>query len=87
MFYLLHNFSNTSLIGGALTVPGVNWTIGAIVSETAGIPLKIPIDGNSYGYYKSFLPGAYTLGDILDKEGYNQMFMIGSDATFGGRKS
>lgn len=81
------NFSNTSIIGGALTVPGVTWTIGAIVSETAGIPLKIPIEENSYGKYKTFLPGAYTLGEILNKEGYNQLFMMGSDAIFGGRKS
>ena len=27
-----------------------------------------------------------TLGDILDGEGYNQAFMMGSDATFGGRR-
>lgn len=81
------NFSNNSLIGGALTVPGVTWTIGAIVSQTSALPLDIPIESNSYGNYKTFLPGAYTLGEILAKEGYNQLFMIGSDATFGGRKS
>ena len=33
------------------------------------------------------MPGAYTLGEILNKEGYNQLFMMGSDAIFGGRKS
>lgn len=81
------NFSNTSLIGGALSVPGVGWTVGGIVAQTAGIPLKIPIEKNSYGNFKTFLPGAYTLGDILKKEGYNQMFMMGSDATYGGRDS
>lgn len=81
------NFSNNSFIGGAISVPGVTWTIGGMVAQTAGIPLKLPINGNAYGKFSSFLPGAYTLGDILEKEGYNQMFMMGSDAIFGGRDS
>ena len=30
--------------------------------------------------------GAYSLGEILDKEGYNQYIMVGSELTFGGRR-
>lgn len=81
------NFSHNNLIGGAYTVPGVSWTVAGIVAQTSGLPLKIPIDGNSYGSFNTFLPGAYTLGEILNENGYNQMFMIGSDAMFGGRDS
>ena len=33
------------------------------------------------------MPGVNTLGDILEKDGYHRVFMIGSDATFGGRRS
>ena len=33
----------------------------------------------------SFFDGVTTLGDILKNQGYNQAFMIGSDASFGGR--
>ena len=81
------NFSNNSLIGGAYSASGTTWTVAGIVAQTAGVPLKLPIDGNSYGNFSSFLPGVYSLGDILKENGYNQVFMMGSDAAFGGRDS
>lgn len=33
------------------------------------------------------MPNVNTLGDILEKDGYNRVFMISSDASFGGRRS
>lgn len=80
------NFSNTEKLGGALPLPGTGWTIAGMVSQTSGTPLKIDIDSNSYSGYSSFLPGVYSLGDILKKEGYNLKLMLGSDAGFGGRR-
>ena len=79
------NFSETNLVGGASAIAGGTWTIGAMVSQSTGLPLLIPIDGNSYGEYSSFLPGAISIGDILKKEGYNQEIMVGSDMAFAGR--
>ena len=35
----------------------------------------------------SFSSRAKNLEDILSDEGYNQYFMIGSDASFGGRRT
>lgn len=81
------NFSNSDKIGGAQPVSGTTWTVGGIVASTAGLPLKIPINGNDYTSSKDFLGGAYTMGDILHKEGYNQEFLVGSDAGFGGRSN
>lgn len=78
-------FSNTDLYKGLYALPGATWTTGAMTAQTLGIPLKIPIDGNSYGEYKNFLPGATGLGDILKEQGYNQMLAIGSNKEFGGR--
>lgn len=78
-------FSNTEKFGGALDLRGTSWTVGAMVAQTSGIPLLIPIDGNSYGKYSSFLPGVYTLGEILKDNGYNNYIMMGSDASFAGR--
>ncbi|MEG0573330.1 MAG: LTA synthase family protein [Erysipelotrichaceae bacterium] len=72
---------------GNLQIPGVGWTVAGMVAQTSGMPLDIPIEGNSYDTYQSFLPGIYSLGDILNKEGYKQMLMVGSDASFGGRKA
>lgn len=80
------NFSNTEKLGGAKSVPCTNWTVAGMVAQTAGIPLKMDIDTNAYFGYSSFLPGVYTLGDILKTEGYNLELMVGSDAEFGGRK-
>ena len=79
------NFSNTENLGGAYQVFGASWTIAAMVSQTSGIPLKIPIEQNSYTGYENFLPGVYNLGDILLENGYKNVLMIGSDAKFAGR--
>ena len=80
------NFSEDELVGGAYVTEGAGWTIGAMVAQTSGIPLLLPIDGNSYDKYAEFLPGAVSIGDILAKEGYNQEIMVGSNLSFGGRK-
>ncbi len=83
------SFSNNEHIGGAYEVYGANFSAGGNVAITAGIPLKtidILKDKNNYKGNGKFVAGAYTLGEILQKEGYNLEIMMGSDATFGGRK-
>lgn len=81
------SFSGSDELSGLYSLPGTTWTVGAMVAQTSGLPLKIPIDGNSYDQYDSFLPGVTSLGQILEKEKYNQMLVIGSKAEFGGRKN
>lgn len=80
------NFSTSNLLGGACQVNGTGWTIAGMVAQTSGLPLKIPIEINSFDKYSTFLPGAYTLGEILLQENYNNYLLVGSDASFGGRK-
>ena len=81
------NFSNTDKIGGALQVDGTTWTAAAMVAQTSGIPLTVVgIITNPYKDETNFLPGVVTLGDILYEQGYHNYLMLGSDATFGGRK-
>ena len=48
---------------------------------TAGIPLSIPVEVNTYERYRDFLPGVRALGDILRDAGYRQALMVGSDAS------
>ena len=79
------NFSENKLIGGSTSSNGTTWTVGAMFAQSTGLPLLIPIDGNSYSEYTTFAPGATSLGDLLEKEGYNQEIMVGSDLAFGGR--
>lgn len=81
------NFSNTSGIGGGSAGTGATWTMGGLFAQTSGLPLKIPIEDNSMDKQDEFFPAIINLGDILDEEGYNQEFMIGSDANFGGRRN
>lgn len=83
------NFSDNGDVGGFLPVNGATWTIAAMVAHTAGVPLKTPpgISENDYGQDNGgFLPGITSITDILDREGYYQTLMVGSVASFGGRK-
>lgn len=82
------NFSHNDSFGGASTLTGGTWTIGAMVTQTSGIPLQIPSDINDHNNYgqESFLPGVTSLSDILHENGYYQALMVGSDAKFGGRR-
>lgn len=81
------NFSNTSKIGGAYTLYGTTWTVGSMAAQTAGVPLKLSIDGNSLNEYSVFLGGAHSIGEILEENGYHNFLLLGSDATFGGRRN
>ena len=85
------NFSHTDGVGGFHATNGSSWTIGAIVAQTAGIPLKVPSGiedwQNGYGKDGVFLPGAASIMNILDDAGYHTSFLCGSDANFGGRKT
>ncbi len=87
------SFSQSELIEGAAVAPQCGWTIAGLVAQTSGLPLKLfnfddALDGtdNTMDKYVSFMPGSTTLGDILEREGYHNFFMAGSDFTFGGRR-
>lgn len=80
------NFSNTELLGGATQITGTSWTIASMISQTSGLPLKISADGNAFTDSTEVMEPITTIGDILEEQGYNQMLMVGSDSTFGGRK-
>ena len=83
-------FSQNDALYGAAVAPASGWTIAGMVSGWAGLPLKLfeyndMTTDNSMGRYQYFLPGATMLGDILEREGYQNVFMCGSDIRFGGR--
>ena len=81
------NFSNTPQIGGAYTPYGTTWTVAAMTAQTSGVPLKLSIDANALGEYSTFLSGAHSIGEILQENGYHNFLLLGSDATFGGRRN
>jgi len=78
------------------TPPTAGWTTGAIVTTQCSIPLKtLPLSdkggGNSFkartsalNTNRNFMPGAICLGDILEKNGYTNIFINGPDLNFAG---
>lgn len=77
------NFSNTAKIGGGTDLSGTGWTIAAMTSKFAGLPYNL-IEVENQNHFV-FLPSAITLNDILNRNGYEQLFIFGSDKSFGGR--
>ena len=84
------SFSNLTdgKLGGFLNPEGTGWTVGALLGTSSGIPFSFPLGENGQNAMskeKYFASGLITLGDILEDEGYRQMFLCGSDIKFGGR--
>ncbi|GMA53846.1 hypothetical protein GCM10025857_52030 [Alicyclobacillus contaminans] len=83
------NFSNSNKLGGMLQIPGANQTASSMVAQTSGLPLRPSTSLNSSESSEEnsaeYFPGAYSLGEILDEEGYNQALLMGSEAEFAGR--
>ena len=80
--------SREGLLGGAQPVIGTTWTAASLTAHTLGVPIKPNFTGmgnNDYGDLNRFFPGAYGLGEVLENEGYNQSFVMGSEKEFGGR--
>lgn len=87
------DFSADGALNGPYALTGATYTMGAIVAQTAGIPIN-PMSVsyetvNHMGYLTDdyLLKGAWTIGDVLAEEGYQQRFLIGSDGAFGGRRA
>lgn len=79
------NFSHTSGLGGALPYNGTTWTAAALVAQTSGVVVKVPLGADNYGGDNAFIPGVISIGEILEGAGYTQTLLVGSDADFGGR--
>ena len=94
---LIQDIDESSLNGKSIEyfneLKYTNWTIASIVASQCGIPLK-PIsifDTKNKGKHqrhifglKTFLPKAVCLGDILKRNGYNNIFINGVDLNFVG---
>ena len=81
------NFSNDDGLGGALSFSGTTWTAAALVTQTSGLNVQVPLDAEYFGGENGYMPGVVSLGEILEEQGYNQTLLVGSDAEFGGREA
>ena len=80
------NFSHDDNLGGALSFSGTTWTAAAMVTQTTGVNVQVPLDAGYFGGENGYMPGVVSLGEILEAQGYNQTLLVGSDAEFGGRE-
>lgn len=73
---------------GHQQVPGTQWTIAGMTSFLFGIPLRLPLfDWNDYSLFDTFLPGAESLLEVFEAEGYEVAMILGSDMAFSGKKN
>ena len=59
------NFSGTEQLGGIYPTDGSTWTMGAMVAQTSGLPLKLNLRAENVSEDIEVLPKAKTIGDIL----------------------
>jgi len=79
------NFSHNSSFGGGRDITGATWTSAAMISHTAGIPMSFPLSVETK-LEGDILPSAKNITEILNKNGYKQALLFGSDKEYGGRE-
>ena len=80
------NFSNNDNIGGSRTIDGTQWTIASQVSQNMGIPLTLPLTSHNYDNDTAFLPGGYSIGEVLENNGYVKGINVKNHASDYSRK-
>lgn len=70
-------------------VLGTSWTIAATTAWHFGLPLKLPsfINGNQYFSKRGFFPGAKSIFEILNQNGYETVLILGSDSNFSNKRT
>lgn len=79
------NFSHNEQLGGSIVrAPSIAYTMGVTIAQTSGVMLMTPLGRmrNSMGELQSFLPSLRRLEDVLHDNGYEQLFIEGSDSNF-----
>ncbi len=81
------SFSHREGLGGAYPYVGTTWTAAAMVTQTSGVIVQVPLTAENYGGENAYIPGLVSIGEILKANGYQQTLLLGSDAAFAGRDS
>ena len=79
------NFSNDNDLGGPMTSTGATWTAAAMVTQTSGMIVQVPLGAENYGGDNPYMPGVVSIGEILEKQGYSNTLLVGSNADFADR--
>lgn len=76
------HFSDSKKIGGGFDLPRTNWTCAALIAKLFGIPFVTSPDNSKS---KMSACSFTSITDILSANGYNQLFICGSDKKFASR--
>ncbi len=79
------NFSNDNDLGGAMNSSGATWTAAAMVAQTSGMIVQVPLGATNYGGENPYMPGVVSIGEILADQGYSNTLLVGSNADFADR--
>ncbi len=79
------SFSDSETLGGFYALDNTNWTMAALFAGTSGLPFGFPVERNAMSESETFATNLTAFGDILQRDGYTNEFICGSDAEFGGR--
>lgn len=81
------SFSWTENLGGFKMAPGATLTTGALATFNTGVsPILDFSKFLSKENQEKYMPGAYSIGEFLKENGYNNQFILGSDANYGQRR-
>ena len=79
------NFSNSEFLGGANSISSLSWTTAGLIATTSGLPIKTSFRNANDQIF--VFPNINALGNVMQENGYNMEFMLGSDASFGGMEN
>ena len=69
--------------GGPDTSTGTQWSVASMTNQLTGLPMKVTDFAHTYGKNGLFLPGANSLGELLEARGYEMTVMFGASGKFG----
>ncbi|MBO4477799.1 MAG: LTA synthase family protein [Lachnospiraceae bacterium] len=73
----------SNILHGPTPVSQNAWTMASLVGQTSGIPINFGFDSVIMQEgVNEYLPGAFNLGDMLKREGYDLCYLIGSISSF-----
>lgn len=65
----------------------LNWTVASLTGFLFGLPLSTPTQNQYKSADNTFLPGAVSLLELLEENGYAILFMLSGKAEFSGSKN
>ena len=85
-------FTKGNVLNGAYHVSGATYTMRALAAQTCGVPINTELVStealnSTWDSENNYLPGVWSIGDVLAEQGYIQELLIGSVGDFAGRSS